>query len=170
MNDAKSNDITKIEQDFWGALTRLKNGVPTHPKLILDVRCGKLRINIKNVALEARRSRTLIGHADCAYPEVRKAILELKNPNEDGIGLAEQNDELRAENANLRQAVKVAVSQLAAMVRRMDKVEAQAQREIAATQRKVNRASTMKTPNEVAGRTLMAKRGVVIPINPSEVE
>lgn len=72
------------EQQLKGALKRLREGEPAHPKLraILDSKrsTGKAYnlVSIANVALEAGVSRTLIGYDDCAYPAIRMAILKAK--------------------------------------------------------------------------------------------
>ncbi|AJY44045.1 hypothetical protein I6G56_14820 [Burkholderia humptydooensis] len=64
-----------VAADFISALQRLIDGTPTHPKLIAKAADGKLRVNLLSVSIEAGHSRTLIGHKDCAYPDVRNAIL-----------------------------------------------------------------------------------------------
>ena len=72
--------VNRVEQDFHNAMDRLSAGQPTHPGLKKKQSAGKLKINIANVALEAGRSRTLIGTENCGYPAVRMRILELKDP------------------------------------------------------------------------------------------
>ncbi|KAB2311491.1 hypothetical protein F8A87_06710 [Betaproteobacteria bacterium SCN2] len=56
------------------ALQRLVDGTPENKKLKASVKAGKLKINVSNVAIEARRARTLIALEDCRYPKVREAI------------------------------------------------------------------------------------------------
>lgn len=56
-----------VEDELWAALVRLKNKV---------FKGRAVRISYSAVAAEAGRSRTLIGHEDCAYPAVRQAIRE----------------------------------------------------------------------------------------------
>jgi hypothetical protein len=63
-----------IEKDFTDALKHLVEGEPTHKKLKAMLKSGKLKINTVTVALEAGRSRTLIGMDKCRYPKVREAI------------------------------------------------------------------------------------------------
>lgn len=63
-----------IEQDLLSALRRLVEGKPTHKTLKAKAKEGRLKINTSNVALEARRSRTLIALEDCRYPKVREAV------------------------------------------------------------------------------------------------
>lgn len=58
---------TKIERELWAAFERLQK----------EIANGKRsRISFSAVAAEANCSRTLIGHDDCAYPEVRRAVAE----------------------------------------------------------------------------------------------
>ena len=71
-NASKERD--EIEQDFMDALQRVVEGKPNNKKLKASVKAGKLRVNTLNVALEAGRSRTLIGMDGCRYPAVREAI------------------------------------------------------------------------------------------------
>jgi hypothetical protein len=56
---------SSVEDDFWAALTRLKNKLSSGQAV---------QISFKAVAEEAGRSRTLIGYNGCPYPEVRKAV------------------------------------------------------------------------------------------------
>ncbi len=70
--ESKARDV--IEQDFVDALQRLIEGKPNHKKLKASHKTGKLKVNAVNVALEAGRSRTLIGMDGCRYPAVREAI------------------------------------------------------------------------------------------------
>ena len=63
--------VNKVEQDFHNAIDRLFAGQPTNPGLKKKQAAGKLKINVANVALEAGRSRTLIGTENCDYPAVR---------------------------------------------------------------------------------------------------
>lgn len=65
--------------DLEAAFARLVIGEPANPKLKNAAEAGRLRVNIVTVALEAGRSRTLIGHDNCPFPDLRRRILELKN-------------------------------------------------------------------------------------------
>lgn len=65
--------------DLEAAFARLVIGEPATPKLRKAAEAGRLRVNIATVALEAGRSRTLIGHDNCPFPDLRRRILELKN-------------------------------------------------------------------------------------------
>ena len=94
--------------DLLLALVRLQRDEPTHPELVRRKRKGKLNINISTVALEADRSRTLIGHDDCAYPEIRKVVQDASKPRPvidqetTGVSAQQQIIYLRRENALLR--------------------------------------------------------------------
>lgn len=66
--------MTSAEEDFRAALQRLVAGEPTHPELLRRHGTNKLKISYAVVALEAGRSRTLIGHKGCALPRVREEI------------------------------------------------------------------------------------------------
>ena len=66
--------IDPIERDLLEALQRLIEGKPTHKTLKAKVKEGRLKVNPSNVALEAGRSRTLIGLEECRYPKVREAV------------------------------------------------------------------------------------------------
>lgn len=56
-----------VEDELLAALVRLKSKTS---------KGRAVRISYSAVAAEAGRSRTLIGHVDCAYPAVRQAIRE----------------------------------------------------------------------------------------------
>lgn len=70
--------VDPIEKDFLDALERLRVGEPTNKNLIAQKKKGILKINVSNVALEASRSRTLIGMDSCRYPRVRELIRKAK--------------------------------------------------------------------------------------------
>lgn len=63
-----------IEQDLLEALKRLVEGKPTNKTLKAKAKTGTLKVNTSNVALEAKRSRTLIALENCRYPRVREAV------------------------------------------------------------------------------------------------
>lgn len=69
--------MNTAKEDFEAALARLVANEPTHELLIDRASKGELKITISSVAMEAGRSRTLIGHKNCSLPEVRKQILEI---------------------------------------------------------------------------------------------
>jgi hypothetical protein len=74
--------IGAIEQDFNDAIDRLLANKPTNRKLARLVAEGRLHINPSTVALEARRSRTLIAMENCRLPTVRNRILTITRDDE----------------------------------------------------------------------------------------
>jgi hypothetical protein len=71
-----------IEKDFLDALDRLQSGSPRNKSLKVKQKEGLLRITVQNVALEAGRSRTLIGLEKCRYPRIRELIKQVKGGGE----------------------------------------------------------------------------------------
>lgn len=108
MPSKRYEGINRAERDFTEALERLEKGTPRHQRLKALAFKGALRITISSVALEAGRSRTLIGTADCAYPGIRSRILDRRQPTtpprtQDNIiaRLRRDNQALKAENARI---------------------------------------------------------------------
>jgi hypothetical protein len=108
MPSKRYEGINRAERDFTEALERLEKGTPRHQRLRALAAKGALRITISSVALEAGRSRTLIGTADCAYPAIRNRILDGRQPTiqrrtQDDIiaQLRRDNQALKAENARI---------------------------------------------------------------------
>jgi hypothetical protein len=62
-----ASEESLVEAELKAALQRLKERI---------VKGQPARISYSAVAREARRSRTLIGHDGCAYPDVRNAVTE----------------------------------------------------------------------------------------------
>lgn len=98
----------QAERDLSEALERLERGAPRNQRLKALAAKGALRITVSSVALEAGRSRTLIGTTDCPYPEIRNRILDGRQPiaqrrTQDDIiaQLRRDNQALKAENANI---------------------------------------------------------------------
>ena len=131
------------------ALQRLVDRRPQDPVLARNAQRGTLKINASTVAKEAGRSRTLVSYERCAYPRVRAAILNYRNPPNPAPSMAEINRRLRNENAELRRSIKLAREAMAAMVRRMERVKNEADREVLAAQRREQRGN--RDPNEIAG-------------------
>jgi len=71
--------VADAGSDLEAAFARLVIGEPANPKLKKAAEAGRLRVNIATVALEAGRSRTLIGYDNCPFPDLRRRILDLKN-------------------------------------------------------------------------------------------
>lgn len=73
-----TDTIDQIEQDFIDALKRIQKGKPSHHTLKKANELGRLKISITNVAMEAARSRTLIGMENCRYPRIRDLVKQAK--------------------------------------------------------------------------------------------
>jgi len=104
----KRSEGNRVERGLMEALDRLEKGIPRHPRLKALLAKGALRVSISSVALEAGRSRTLIGTAHCAYPAIRQRIMDGRRPptqrrTQDDIiaQLRRDNATLRAENARI---------------------------------------------------------------------
>lgn len=146
-------ELSQAAHDFLAALERLENGSPTHPELKARVALGTFVLSFTSVALEANRSRTLIGHRDCALPEIRKRIqaaiaARKKRANE---SLLPQIKQLRETVADLRLAVQV-----------RDTVNARLLGEIEALEKKLarERERTIRNSNRVAPKSN------VVPLRP----
>ena len=138
-----------VEHELMEALQRLVDRRPQDPDLAQKAQRGTLKINISSVAKEAGRSRTLVSHGCCAYPQVRAAILNYRNPPKQATSTAEINRRLRSENAELRRSIKLAREAMAAMVRRVERIKNEADREVLAARRREQRGN--RDPNEIAG-------------------
>jgi hypothetical protein len=138
-----------VEHELMEALQRLVDRRPQDPDLAQKAQRGTLKINISSVAKEAGRSRTLVSHGCCAYPQVRAAILNYRNPPNQATSMAEINRRLRSENAELRRSIKLAREAMAAMVRRVERIKNEADREVLAARRREQRGN--RDPNEIAG-------------------
>ena len=82
MSAYSSSEREQIRQDFEDAIARLQEGLPRNRDLKRLHAKGLLRFNVTTVAMEAGRSRTLIAHQNCAYPEVRRKVLDLCRPDQ----------------------------------------------------------------------------------------
>ena len=138
-----------VEHELMEALQRLVDRRPQDPDLAQKAQRGTLKINISSVAKEAGRSRTLVSHGCCAYPQVRAAILNYRNPPNQATSMAEINRRLRSENAELRRSIKLAREAMAEMVRRVESIKNEADREVLAARRREQRGN--RDPNEIAG-------------------
>lgn len=114
-------------QDFEAALERLLDGRPTNKKLRELAAAKKLRITVYAVALEAGRSRTLIGSDDCRFPDIRARILEAsREPDQPVTTATRLATSLRATNAELRAEILTLRSQQALMLVRILEAERKA--------------------------------------------
>lgn len=170
MADSESRTYSsEAEKDLFDALDRLKANEPTHPELIRKARQKKLRINPTTVAKEAKRARTLIGLENCAYPEIRKAIAQLKAPPKPVPSHTEIVDGLKRENKSLRMSVETAMSRVAAMALRMEALEKEAIRRVELQKRRAAMGANVDT-NQVAGtrlkNTTENTSGNVVPLHP----
>lgn len=130
---------TDAGSDLTDALERLISGTPRNPSLAKKARLGKLRINPSTVSLEAGCSRTLIGYDGCAYQNIRDRILELKISGPKATTSFEDiNRELRHENQDLREAIKVAMSRVAAKDLQIEATERYAERKVREAERRMN--------------------------------
>lgn len=150
----------RTEQELLGALERLKNGSPKNPELAKKARLGKLRINPSTVAQEAGCSRTLIGHEGCAYPDVRNQILKYRETAlKPATSFEEINRTLRRENQNLKEAVRIAMSRVAAIELQLRAGEVAAERKVRETQRQLSNAlESQNSPRESNVSPISARR------------
>lgn len=126
-----------IEQDFLGAIERLRDSEPRNKKLKARKAHGTLKINFASVALEAGHSRTLIAlDTGCRYPRVRELVRQAK------IGrtslpttVSDVNERLRAENVELQCKVRIYQATVLIHFKARDKAEKAATRERAAAAR-----------------------------------
>lgn len=127
----KNSKVVKnsaVESDLISALDRLVNGKPTNEKLAIKSLNGALKINFSTVALEAGRSRVLIGMDNCAYPKVRQAVQIAMQPIVETRTAEGVIKNLRMENATLRSSLRLRDSENAALLLRMRGLEVEAKR------------------------------------------
>lgn len=142
--------IDRIEQDFLSALDRLRSGKPTNAKLAKMATLDTLRITVSTVALEAGHSRTLIGHKNCKYPGTRDRILALREDRDEPRTAADIITRKREEVAALRRKLAISHSEMAALVRRLDQLQAE-------TKRKARRVARRASSNDLAGKVFAGK-------------
>lgn len=112
-----------MEQHLLEAFARLKEGQPENARLIGLSKKGRLKVTPGSVAEEAGVSRTLIGYDGCRYMNVRRKILETELPVRASTDMRSVNADLREINRILEDRLKVALSEQAAMLNRMQKLE-----------------------------------------------
>jgi hypothetical protein len=124
---------------------------PQHPKLIEQAKKGRLKVTISSVALEAGVSRTLIGFDGCRYMEVRKKILGVNEaiPVRAPTDMRTINANLREVNKVLEQRFKMVLSENAALLIRMGRLEREFEDKAEEIQRINNRGK--RNQNEIVG-------------------
>ncbi|PKB24103.1 hypothetical protein [Janthinobacterium sp. 64] len=143
-----------MEQYLLAAVARVKEGSPENPDLAVLAKKGKLKANPTTVAKEAGVSRSLFAYKECRYPNVRRAICG-KDAADDQLPIRVPTD-MRAINADLKQInrileqrLRVSISEQAAMLNRMRKLENEYHDKAAEIKRIESRAD--RSPNEVVG-------------------
>lgn len=126
----------QIETDFNQAIDRLEAQKPKHAGLRRMVKEGRrVPINISNVALEAKRSRTLIATHECRFPKVRERVLGLAHPGTEPRSAAFALAALRAELAESRAQLRLALSEAVCHFHKRKEAERNAARWRAAYER-----------------------------------
>lgn len=138
-----------MERHLLDAWLRVKEGRPMNEQLVGQAKKGKLKVTISSVAKEAGVSRTLIGYDGCRYSEVRRKVLGEELPVRVPTDMRTINADLRHVNRALEQRLKVALSEQAAMLNRMQKLETEYKDKVDEIERIVRRAD--RNPNEVVG-------------------
>lgn len=143
-----------MELYLLAAVARVKEGRPENPDLAVLAKQGKLKTNSTTVSKEAGVSRTLIGHDKCRYPNVRRAICEKDAAAEElpvrvPTDMRTTNAALRQINRILEQRLKVSLSEQAAMLSRMQKLDTEYENKADEIKRITSRAD--RNPNEVVG-------------------
>lgn len=144
----------EMEEYLLEAWTRVKEGRPNNPRLVELRKKGRLKVTISSVAEEAGVSRTLIAFDGCRYPDVRQKILGVSPAGEDipvriKTNMREVNNDLREINRILEQRLKVSLSEQAAVINRMMKLEAEYDDKVGEI-RRIN-ARGKRSPNEIVG-------------------
>lgn len=103
----------EVERDFLSAIDRLIKHKPRNMGLKRKIVRGTFKFSFSAVAMEAGHSRTLIALENCAYPVVRRRIIELMAPVGTSMSLTSVNFGLRARNKELERKLKFQVHELA---------------------------------------------------------
>jgi hypothetical protein len=138
-----------MEQHLLDAWARVKDGKPENKQLIELAKKGKLKVNASSVAKEAGVSRTLIGYDGCRYMNVRRKILGEELPVRVPTDMRTINSDLRKHNQMLEASLKLALSENAAIISRMQKLGTQYDDKLEEIKRINGRAA--RNPNEVVG-------------------
>lgn len=108
-------DLERIRKDFSEAITRIQKGRPKHPDLVARQREGKLVLNPTTAAMESGRSRTYVGHAGCALPDIRSRILSEGSRSVRIGSMKEVVKSLKERVSELEQQAKIKDSAIAAL-------------------------------------------------------
>lgn len=146
-------DYTKmqpIEKDFHLAIDRLESGVPTDRQLKTLLAQNKLEINKSTVAKEAKHSRRLI----YAYESVMNRIDRIADTVEAEItNKQELSDKWRKEAQHERDMKVLALSVMAGMVLRINKLQTTEGDERARQERIRRRTNPNRVADEKESRT-----------------
>lgn len=124
----KSRAMDSVEEDLLAAFERLVQGRPKDRELRKAATEGRLKINVTNVAKEARRSRTLIGMDACRYPNVRERVLGFEPVTRTDRSAADTILRLREASASLRRERDQALAEAVAHFHARERAEREAQR------------------------------------------
>lgn len=138
-----------MEQHLLDAWKRIEAGCPTNPQLVELAKKGKLKSTPTSVAKEAGVSRTLIGYDQCRYAMVRRQILGQKALVRVATDMRSVNSDLRKINIGLEKRLKNSLSEQAAMLNRMRKLELEYDDKVDEITRV--RARATRNPHEVIG-------------------
>jgi hypothetical protein len=83
-NTDDAGERQQIESDFRAALGRIRKNKPENPVLAARAAKGKLKLSPTTLAMEARRSRTLIGFDGCAYQNIRDELEDVSKQDDQG--------------------------------------------------------------------------------------
>lgn len=115
-HDSVPGTTAETQKAFMQALKRVASGKPREARNAALASKGRLRVTVATVAREASRSRTLIGSDNCAYPDVRKAVLAAMDGGDetgrDRPTAADLVGRLREDKARLESHVRVLATRL----------------------------------------------------------
>lgn len=93
---SNEKEVMRIRTDFINAIDRIILGMPNNEKLIELKLKGKLKLNFSNVAIEAKRSRTLIATKNENYLDIRDMILRPNRDNQNNNKSIDTIEKLRS--------------------------------------------------------------------------
>ena len=98
-------------------------GEPQNADLKEAAAAGRLRVSISSVAIEANRSRTLIGHDKCPFPDVRQRILKFVAEGPSARQVRRALRSTNQQNAELRRQLAESASIQAALILELNKLK-----------------------------------------------